>query len=84
MVYLITYGAKPTVEEIPALEVALERAGQLVSENYANVAIRDGAGNEISGEDLLACYLGVMRLTPDLRAVERQRDREERESGNGP
>jgi hypothetical protein len=48
---------------------ALERAGQLISDNYANVAIQDGKGNEISGDDLIACYLGVMKLTPDLRAI---------------
>jgi len=36
--------------------------------------LRDGKGNQISGDDLIACYLGVMKLTPDLRAVdERQR-----------
>jgi hypothetical protein len=33
-------------------------------------AIRDYKGNEISGDDLLARYLGVMRFTADLRAVD--------------
>jgi hypothetical protein len=69
MSYAVTYGAKPTVDEMPTLEAALEHAGQLVSDNYANVAIEDGRGNEISGDDLIACYLGVMKLTPDLRAI---------------
>jgi hypothetical protein len=58
---------------ISTLEAALERAGQLVSDNYANVAIHDGKGNRISGDDLLACYLGVMKMTSDLRAVENLR-----------
>jgi hypothetical protein len=72
MTYVITYGvAVATVEVISTLGAALERAGQLVSDNYANVAIHDGKGNRISGDDLLACYLGVMKLTADLRAVEK-------------
>jgi hypothetical protein len=39
-------------------------AAMLISDNYANVAILDGKGNEICGDELLACYLGVMKLTP--------------------
>src|SRR5262245_8698663 len=61
--YQVRYGAKPTVEEIATLKDAVERAGQLISDNYGNVTVRDGEGNEISGDDLLACYLGVMKLT---------------------
>jgi hypothetical protein len=72
MTYVITYGVGvATVEVISTLEAALERAGQLASDNYANVAIHDGKGNRISGDDLLACYLGVMKLTADLRVVEK-------------
>jgi hypothetical protein len=48
----------------------VERTGQLISDNYANVMVRDGKGYEISGDELLACYLGVMKLTADLRAVD--------------
>jgi hypothetical protein len=71
MTYLVARGTEPVViKEMPSLEAALEYAGQLVSDNYANVAIHDGEGNEISGDDLLACYLGVMKLTSDLSAVE--------------
>jgi len=68
--YQVRYGAKPTVEEIATLKDAVERAGQLISDNYANVTVRDGEGNEISGDDLLACYLGVTTLTSDLRVVD--------------
>ena len=68
--YQVRYGTKPTVEEIATLEDAVERAGRLISDNYANVTVLDGKGNQISGDNLLACYLGVMKLTPDLRAVD--------------
>jgi hypothetical protein len=72
MPYLVARGRESVViKEMPSLEAALEYAGQLVSENYANVGIHDGKGNQISGDDLLACYLGVMKLTPDLRAVDK-------------
>jgi hypothetical protein len=71
MTYLVARGTVPVViKEMPSLEAALEYAGQLVSDNYANVGIHDGKGNQISGDELLACYLGVMNLTSDLRAVE--------------
>ena len=72
MSYLVTRGDPATVEEIPTLEAALERAGQLVSDNYFALAIRDEKGNVISGDELLACYLGVKSLTSDLRAVDVQ------------
>jgi hypothetical protein len=67
--YQVRYGARPTVEEIATLADAVERAGQLISDNYANVTVSDGEGNEISGDNLIACYLGVMKLTSDLRVV---------------
>jgi hypothetical protein len=69
--YLVARGTEPVViKEMPSLEAALEYAGQLISDNYANVAIHDGKGNQISGDDLIACYLGVKRLTPGLRAAD--------------
>lgn len=58
------------------MEAALEYAGQLISDNCANVAIHDGKGNQISGDDLIACYLGVMKLAPDLRAVDERQGSE--------
>jgi hypothetical protein len=70
MVYVVARGTNPVViKEMPSLEAALEYAGQLLSDNYANVAIHDGKGNQISGDGLLACYLGLMKLLPDLRVV---------------
>jgi len=71
MTYLIARGIERIViKEMSSLEAALEYAGQLISDNYANVGIHDGKGNQISGDDLLECYLGIKRLTADLRAVE--------------
>jgi hypothetical protein len=61
------------VEVLPTLDAALDRAGKLLDDNYANVAIHDGNGNRVTEEDVLACYLGVMKLTPDLRVVENPR-----------
>jgi hypothetical protein len=73
LTYLGARGTEPVViREMPSLEAALEYAGQLVSDNYANVAIHDGKGNQVSGDDLLAYYLGVVKLMPDLRAVKVQ------------
>ena len=70
MTYVVTRGmGVAVVEVLPTLEAALERAGALLSDNYANVAIHDGRGNQISGDNLLACYLGVMKLTPDLKKI---------------
>ena len=71
MTYVVTRGiGVAVVEVIPTLEAALERAGQLLSDNYANVAIHDGNGNRVTEDDVLSCYLGVMKLTPDLQVVE--------------
>jgi len=39
---------------MPSFEAALEYAGKLFSDNCANVAIDDGKGDQISGDDLIA------------------------------
>ena len=70
MSYLVTREDPPAIEELPTLEAALERAGQLVSNNYFDVAIKDGKGNQVSGDDLIACYLGVAKLSGDLRVTQ--------------
>jgi len=71
MTYLVAGGTDSLViKAMPSLEDALEYAGRLISEHFANVGIHDGKGNQISGDELIACYLGVKRLTADLRAVE--------------
>jgi hypothetical protein len=76
MTYLVARGIERIeIKEIPSLEAALEYAGQLLSENYANVGIHDGKGNQVSGDDLMECYLGIKKLTADLRAVEVPREK---------
>lgn len=71
MTYFVARGIERIeIKEMPSLQAALEYAGQLLSENYANVGIHDGKGNQISGDNLMECYLGIKKLTADLRAVE--------------
>jgi len=58
MAYVVTRGDPPTVEKIPTLEAALERAGKLVSDDHLDVAIKHNKGNQVSGDDLICCCLG--------------------------
>lgn len=51
------------------LDSALAHACQLLREGMPDVAIQDGKGNSIKGEQLVACCRGEKRLTPDLQAV---------------
>jgi|HubBroStandDraft_4_1064222.scaffolds.fasta_scaffold323429_1 hypothetical protein len=52
-----------------SLDGALAHACRLLSEGLPDVAIQDGAGNSIRGDDLIACCRGEKKLTADLRAV---------------
>jgi hypothetical protein len=49
------------------LEQALHRARSVLAEGQPNVSIIDGKGNQISGDDLVACCKNEKTLTPDLR-----------------
>ena len=51
------------------LQQALAHACRLLSEGESGVAIQDGTGRSISGDDLLACCKGEKTLTPDLAAI---------------
>jgi hypothetical protein len=51
------------------LETALAHACQLLSDGEMNVAIQDGDGHRISGDDLAACCNGDKKLTAELRAI---------------
>jgi hypothetical protein len=51
------------------LQGALAHACQLLSEGKPNVAIQDGNGNSISGDDLVACCAGTKILSADLRVI---------------
>jgi hypothetical protein len=48
---------------------AIAHAYRLLDDGKHNVAIRDEAGNSISGDDLIACYNGEKQPTADLKAV---------------
>lgn len=50
------------------MQGALAHARQLLSEGEPNVAIQDGNGHRISGDDLVACCNGDKTMSPDLRA----------------
>jgi hypothetical protein len=41
----------------------------MYEDGSANVSIKDEAGHQIDGDELLACITGKKRLTEDLRAV---------------
>jgi len=75
MAYIVTHGTVPAGVDTGTqpggftLEQALAHACALLSEGYyINVAISDGRGAQISGNDLVACCTGEKRLTADLRA----------------
>jgi len=52
-----------------SLEDALAHACKLLSQNVPNVAISDGNGTSISGDELAACCSEQKTLTTDLQAV---------------
>ena len=47
---------------------ALRKARELLQTSLVKVTIEDCHGNRISGDDLIACCNGKMKLSPDLRA----------------
>ena len=48
---------------------ALSKARQMYGEGLANVSIKDQAGHQIDGDELLECLAGKRKITEDLRAV---------------
>lgn len=81
MTYFVTsYGfdadghPAPAAIDTPAngvfnLEDALSHACALLKQSVPNVAIKDGNGVSISGDELIACCRGEKTLTPELRAI---------------
>jgi hypothetical protein len=68
--YLVTHGVGPTaIDGDFDLEGAIIHAYRLIDEGKLDVAIQDGFGNSIRGDDLAACYRGEKRMTTDLRAI---------------
>ena len=51
------------------VDEALNKARQLFEDGLATVSIKDDAGHQIDGDELLACITGKKKLTEDLRAV---------------
>jgi hypothetical protein len=41
----------------------------MYEDGLANVSIRDEAGREIDGDELVDCIMGKKKITEDLRAV---------------
>jgi hypothetical protein len=69
MPYLVTHGNGPTaIDTKPDLDTALAYARELLAAGMPNVAISDGAGKNISGDELVECCNGEKSLTADLRA----------------
>lgn len=70
MAYLVTHGIGPAaIDGGFDLEGAIVHAYRLMDEGKLDVAIQDGLGNSIRGNELAACYRGEKRLTTDLRAI---------------
>jgi len=48
---------------------ARSKARQMYDEGLVNVSIKDQAGHQIDGDELLECLAGKRKITEDLRAV---------------
>jgi len=74
MVYTITsdtvgLAIGPMSETMNDLQEALNKARQMYEDGLATVSIKDEAGHQIDGDELLDCITGRKKLTEDLRAV---------------
>jgi len=68
--YLVTHGVGPAaIDGDFDFEGAIIHAYHLMDEGKQDVAIQDGLGNSIRGEELAACHRGEKRMTADLRAI---------------
>ena len=56
-------------ETMNDLQEALNKARQMYEDGLATVSIKDEAGHQIDGDELLDCITGRKKLTEDLRAV---------------
>jgi hypothetical protein len=59
----------PMLETANDVQEALNKAHQMCDTGFVNVSIKDEAGHQIEGDELLACIIGKRTLTEDLRAV---------------
>jgi hypothetical protein len=59
----LDFSSKPKGYDV---QEALTHACKLLAEGKPNVAIQDGTGRRISGDDLVACCNGDKAISPDL------------------
>jgi hypothetical protein len=59
----------PISETTNDVQEALNKARQMRETGFVNVSIKDEAGHQIDGDELLACITEKKTLTEDLRAV---------------
>jgi hypothetical protein len=59
----------PMSETTNDVDEALNKARQMYETGLANVSIKDDAGHQIDGDELMECLTGKKKLTEDLRAV---------------
>jgi hypothetical protein len=58
----------PLAETAYDVHEALNKARQMYETGMVNVAIKDEAGREIGGDELLDCLIGKRKITSDLQA----------------
>ena len=59
----------PMSETTNDVDEALNKARQMYEDGLACVSIKNDAGHQIDGDELVACMTGKKKLTEDLRAV---------------
>jgi hypothetical protein len=59
----------PVSETANDVDDALGKARQMYETGLVNVSIKDQAGHQIDGDELLDCLTGKKKITEDLRAV---------------
>jgi hypothetical protein len=72
MAYVITsdtvgLAIGPVSETANDVHDALSKAREMYETGFANVSIKDEAGHQIAGDELVACIIGRKSITDDLR-----------------
>jgi hypothetical protein len=58
----------PISETANDVNEALKKARQMYEDGMANLSIKDDAGHQIDGDELLECVTGKKKITEDLQA----------------
>ena len=70
MRYVVTFGNRPAaIGPMMDLDGAMADACNQIARGELDVAIQDGSGQSIRGEELAACCRGEKKLTSDLKAI---------------